>query len=146
MELMKYHLIKYIFIIFNFIDFEDDYFLKQLTIMKNIYKINQKRLEIMITDNDIPFENCYYKNIKIYFADKNNNLKDIILTVHYDQKNYYCCSKDIEIANSSEFVFYKNYPKITINDKYNDEIEEKFEEKKILKRINILNVDREKIK
>ena len=133
-------------IIFNFIDFEDDYFLKQLTIMKNIYKINQKRLEIMITDNDIPFENCYYKNIRIYFADKNNNLKDIILTVHYDQKNYYCCSKDIEIANSSEFVFYKNYPKITINDKYNVEIEEKFEEKQIFKRINILNVDREKIK
>ena len=133
-------------IIFNFVDFEDDYFLKELEIMENVYKINQKRLEIMITDNDIPFENCYYKNIRIHFKDKDNNSKDSMLTVHYGQKNYYCCTKDIEMENSSELVFYKNYPKITINDKYNVEIEEKFEEKQIFKRINILNVNREKIK
>ena len=133
-------------IIFNFIDFENDYFLKELIIMDNTYKINQKRLEIMITDDDYLFENCYYKNIIIYFTDKDKNKKDIILTVHYGQKNYFCCTKDIEIANSSEFIFYKKYPKITINDKYNVEIEEKFEEKQIFKRINILNVDREKIK
>jgi len=133
-------------IILNFVDFEDDYFLKELIIMENTYKINQKRLEIIITDDDIPFENCYYKNIRIQFKDKNNKAKYSMLTVNYGQKNYYCCTKDIEMENSSELVFYKNYPKITINDKYNVEIEEKFEEKQIFKRINILNVDREKIK
>ena len=133
-------------IIFNFIDYVDNYFLKELKIMKNKYKINQKRLEIYLDDNDIPFDNCFYKNIKIEFEDNNNNPIENLLKIHYNQKNFYCCTKDVDTPNSSEFIFFKNFPKITINDKYNVEIEEQFEENQIFKRINILNVNREKIK
>lgn len=113
--------------------------------MENKYKINQKILEIFIDDYDIPFEDCFFKNIKIFF----NNISEIenIITIYYNQKNYYCCFKNEDnIATSSEFIFFQNIPLITINDKYNIKLEEKFEENQIFQRINILNVNREKIK
>ena len=133
-------------LIFNFLDFEENYLLNELVIMKNKYKINKKILEITIDDYDIPFENCYYRNIKVTFKDKKENSKDNLLTIYYNQKNYFCCTKDVELSTSTELIFFKNFPNITINDKYNVEIKEKFEEKQIFKRINILNVNREKIK
>ena len=113
--------------------------------MENKYKINQKILEIFIDDYDIPFEGCFFKNIKIFF----NNISEIenIITIQYNQKNYYYCFKNEDnIATSSEFIFFQNIPLITINDKYNIKVEEKFEENQIFQRINILNVNREKIK
>ena len=114
--------------------------------MNNKYSINQKRLEIIIDDYDISFENCFYKNIKITSIDNNQFSIDNIITIYYNQKNFYCCLKDFENSSSSEFIFFKNFPKITINDRYNVEIEEKFEKNQNFKRINILNVNREKIK
>ena len=131
-------------LILNFIDYKENYLLKELTILNKKYKINQKILEIIIDDYDIPFENCYYKNIKIYYED-NSSIENII-TIYYNQKNFYSCTKDINISTSSEFIFFKNFPKITINDEYNIDIEEKFEKNQIFKRINILNVNRENIK
>ena len=136
-------------LIFNFIDFCDNYPLKQLKIQKNVYKINQKILEINLDDNNIPFEDCYFRHIKIQFFKndiENMELVDNIITFYYYQKNFYFCTKDIDIATSSEFIFFKTFPIITINDLHTIDIQEKFENNQIFKRVNILNVNREKIK
>ena len=53
-------------LIFNFIDFEENYPLKELIIMENKYKINQKILEIFIDDYDIPFEDCFLKILRFF--------------------------------------------------------------------------------
>ena len=115
--------------------------------MNKKYKINQNKLEIIIDDDEIPFTNCFYKNTKIYFSDNSSkeNIENI-LTIYYNQKNFFSCSKDIKNANSSEFIFYKEIPKITLNNKYNINIEEKFEQNQVFKRINILNVNRDNIR
>jgi hypothetical protein len=133
-------------LIFNFIDFEKNYLLKELIIMKNRYKIKQKILKIFIDDSDIPFEDCYYKNIRINFNNNSELVLENIITIYYNQKNYYCCFKTDKDATSTELIFFKNIPIIKIDDKYNIEIEEEFEENQIFKRINILNVNREIIK
>ena len=115
--------------------------------MKKSYRINQKQLEIIIDDYNIPFENCFYKNITISFNDNSSKKKkENIITVYYNQKNFYSSTEDINIGNSSEFIFFKNFPTININNKYDIDINEKFEENQIFKRINILNVKRENIK
>ena len=134
-------------IIFNFLDYEENYPLKKLIIFDNKYKINQNRLELIIDDNNIPFENCYYKNIDLFFNDK-TEVNKCSLTIYYNEKNFYFCFRKNENvpSNSSEFIFFKNFPVITIDNKYNINYEEKFEENKIFKRINILNINREKIK
>ena len=132
-------------IIFDFIDYEENYKLKELTIIDNNYKINKKRMEILFDDEDIPFENCYYKNIVVNFMGDNNTIINNIITIYYNKINFYGLTKDIDNTNSTEFIFFKNFPKIQIGDKYNVEIEEKFEDNQIFKRVNILNVNREKI-
>ena len=114
--------------------------------MKNRYKIKQKILKIFIDDSDIPFEDCYYKNIRINFNNNSELVLENIITIYYNQKNYYCCFKTDKDATSTELIFFKNIPIIKIDDKYNIEIEEEFEENQIFKRINILNVNREIIK
>ena len=136
-------------LILNFLDYEENYPnypIKKLTIFKKIYEIKQKILEINIDDIDIPFENCYYKNIKILFFKDILNQTENIITIYYNQQNVFYCTKDINIATSAEFIFFKTFPKININDKYKIDIVEKFEENQLFKRINILNVDRGKIK
>ena len=134
-------------IIFNFLDYEENYPLKKLIIFDNKYKINQNRLELIIDDNNIPFDNCYYKNIDLFFNDKTEDNK-CSLAIYYNEKNFYFCFRKNENvpSNSSEFIFFKNFPAITIDNKYNINYEEKFEENQIFKRINILNINREKIK
>ena len=133
-------------VILNFIDYEINYPIKQLIVKKKIYEINQKILEINIDDCKVPFENCYYRNIKIRFIEDIIKQKKSMITIYYNQKNYFFCTKDINIANSAEFIFFKTFPKISLNDKYNIDIEEKFEKNQIFKRVNILNVNREQIK
>ena len=117
-----------------------------MIILKKRYKISQKILEINIDDIDFQFDNCYYRNIKILFFKDILNFVENIITVYYNQKNYFFCTKDINIATSSEFIFFKNFPIIKIDEKYYIDIKEKFEENQIFKRVNILNVDRGKIK
>ena len=143
----KFPISKEFTLIINFIDYTKDYPLSELIIMEKKYEINQNRLEIIIDDNDIPFSNCFYKNIKITFSDNSSKENiDNILTVYYNQKNFYSCTKDIKFANSSEFIFFKNIPKITVNNEYNISVEEKFEQNQVFKRINILNVNRDNIR
>ena len=96
-------------LIFNFIDYNTNYPIKQLKILGKKYKINQSKLEINFDDSEIPFEDCYYKNIKISFEDNLSNEKENIITIYYNQKNYFFCAKDIDIANSSEFIFFQNF-------------------------------------
>ena len=74
------------------------------------------------------------------------DMSENIITFYYYQKNVYCCSKDIDLSTSSEFIFFKTFPNITINDKHSIDIQEKFENIQIFKRVNILNVNRENIK
>ena len=142
----KFPISKEFTLILNFIDYNNNYPLKELMIMGKQYVINKSILYIIIDDNDIPFQNCFYKNIKISFNDNSNENIENVLTIYYNQINFYSCTKDIKIANSLEFIFFKEIPKITINDKYNINIEEKFEQNQIFKRINILNVNRYNIR
>ena len=132
-------------LIFNFIDYDNNYPLKQLKILKKEYKINQNILEINFDDLEIPFEDCYYKNIKISFKDNSSIEKANIITPYYNQKNYFICSKEADIGNSSEFIFFKTFPTICIN-KTKIDIKEKFEENQLFKRVNILNINRDTIK
>ena len=144
---IKFPLSKEFTLILNFIDYNKNYPLTELMIMEKKYKINQNILEIIYDDNEIPFKNCFYKNIKILFYENSSKeYKENILTIYYNQKNFFSCTKDIKIENSSEFIFYKEIPKITINNKYHINIEEKFEQNQIFKRINILNVSRDNIR
>ena len=136
-------------LIFNFFDYCDNYPIKQLKILKNVYIINQKILEINFEDNNIPFEDCYYRHIKIQFLENDietMEISDNIITFYYYQKNVYCCAKDVSISTSSEFIFYKTFPIITITNEHIIDIQEKFENNQIFKRVNILNVNRENIK
>ena len=137
-------------LVFNFFDYYENYSINQLLINKNLYEIRQKKLEINFEDNNIPFEDCYYRHIKIEFFKKDDkdsmDMSENIITFYYYQKNVYCCSKDIDLSTSSEFIFFKTFPNITINDKHSIDIQEKFENIQIFKRVNILNVNRENIK
>ena len=137
-------------LVFNFFDYCENYPINQLLINDYLYEISQKTLEINFEDNNIPFEDCYYRHIRIEFFNKGNKdtlvKSENIITFYYYQKNIYCCSKDIKLSTSSEFIFFKTFPNITINDKYSIDIQEKFENIQIFKRVNILNVNRENIK
>lgn len=46
--------------------------------MNEKYRINQKILEITIDDCEIPFKNCHYKNIEIYFNYNPNSIQNHI--------------------------------------------------------------------
>ena len=94
-------------LIFDFIDYEDNYPIKQFMIHKRIYKINKKIIEIRIDDCKIPFEDCYYRNINITFFKEIIKPKKNIITIYYNQNNYFYCSKDINKAKSAEIIFYK---------------------------------------
>ena len=133
-------------LIFNFIDYNNNYPIEQLKILEKSYKINRNILEINIDDLEIPFEDCYYRNINIIFKDNFSNNTENIITIYYNQKNYFFCTKDIDNANSAEFIFFRTFPTIRINNVYNIDIKEKFEENQIFKRVNILNVNRDLIK
>ena len=131
---------------FNFLDYEQNYDIKKLIIFDRKYKIKQKKMKIFIDDDDIPYENCYYKNINFIFKDK-NKIYNYTITIYYNQENIFNIKKDFNNQTSTEFIFYKNYPNITIDDKkYQIEIDEKFEKNSIFKRVNLINVTREKIK
>lgn len=78
-----------------------------------------------------------------------NNDNNILITVYFNQTNYYYVSlSTISYCNSIEFIFYKNIPETIFNSVTykNIKYEEKFEEKEIFKRLCLLNVDRKDIK
>ena len=86
---MHFPISKEFTLIFNFIDYENYYPIEQLIILKKRYKISQKILEINIDDIDFQFDNCYYRNIKILFFKDILNFVENIITVYYNQKNYF---------------------------------------------------------
>ena len=132
-------------LIFNFIDYKDKYILKKLLINNHKYKINKKRIKILIDDNDMPFEDCYYKNMQLNLFDYINNIYFYIITIYFNQINIFNITKDLDNPYNTEMIFYKNIPNITINN-IEFQIEEKFENNNIFKRFNIINVSRDQIK
>ena len=90
----KFPISKESIIIFNFIDFQEKYF-KKLFIFNREYEIKQSKLKIFIDDEDISYENCYYKNIKFLLSDHENNYNDYLFTIYYNQENIYNSGKDI---------------------------------------------------
>ena len=120
----------------------------EITINKYHYYFNKNEITILL-DIELPFKGCFYTSIElILFQDMNNN-NNVLITVYFHQTNYYYISLDTSsYCNSIEFIFYKIIPEtIFISEKYKSiKYEEKFEEKEIFKRLNLINIDRKIIK
>ena len=120
--------------------------ISRISIMNYEYNIKVKELPILL-DLEIPFDDCFYTtiNLVLYYENFNDN---VLITIYFNQINYFYISLDIYFCNSIEFIFYKNFPEIsfTSNEYKKIKYEEKFEDDEHFKRICMINVNREKLK
>ena len=119
-----------------------------MTINKYYYYLNKNEIPILL-DIELPFKGCFYTTIGLTLYQNMNNDNHVLIDVYFNQINYYYISlSTTSYCNSIEFMFYKTIPETIFNSvKYkNIKYEEKFEEKEIIKRLCLINVDRIDIK
>ena len=111
----------------------------------NFSELDKNEIHILL-DQEIPFEGCLYKTVELIIFDSENSGKALI-TIYFNQNNYYYISLDMKFCNSMELLFFKFEPNINFIEQYykNINYEEKFEDKEIFRRINLININREKI-
>ena len=112
----------------------------------NFSELNKNEYHFLL-DEELLFEDCFYKTLLLIIYDSMNTTKTLI-TIYFGQINYYYISLDMKYCNSIELIFFKYEPQINFNDQEYEIInyEEKFEDKETFKRINLININREKIK
>ena len=134
--------------IFNVIDKNDQTEKKITNILIGKYQYNIEKREIpFLLDLELPFEGCFYMTINITLYNKTYN-DNALITIYFNQINYFYISLCTNYCNSIEFIFYKKFPEISFDSQEYKKIEynEKFEDNEHFKRICLLNVNREKIK
>ena len=111
------------------------------------YYLQQEKTSILL-DIELPFEGCFYTNIPLQLYHQEINNHSVLITVYFEQINYYYMSLNFNFCNSIEFIFYKSIPIIEFNSEIYKKIdyEENFEYNEIVKRLCLINIDREKIK
>ena len=122
-------------------DEEDIY--NEITINEYHYYLNKNELPILL-EIESPFEGCFYTTIELILYQNMIKNKIFLITVYFNQINYYYISLNIiSSCNSIEFLFYKTIPDTIFNSMEYKSIlyEEKFEEKEIFKRLCLINVD-----
>ena len=135
--------------IFKVIDEEDVIInnkITQISIMNYKFNIEINQLPILL-DLEMPFDGCFYTTVNLGLSNKNFEY-NVLITVYFNQINYFYISLNILFCNSIEFIFYKNFPEISfITNEYKTiKCEEKFEDDEHFKRICMINVNRSKIK
>ena len=112
----------------------------------NLNVLKKEEFHILL-DEVILFEGCFYKTIELILYDSYKRNTSLI-TIYFNQINYYYISIDMKYCNSMEIIFFNINPEINFENNTYKKIlyEEKFEEKEVFKRINLININRETIK
>ena len=118
----------------------------QISIMNYKFNIEINQLPILL-DIEIPFNGCFYTTVILGLSNEDFEYS-VLITVYFNQINYFYISLNLLYCNSIEFIFYKNFPEISFggNEYKSIKCEEKFEDEEHFKRISLINVNREKIK
>ena len=118
----------------------------QISIMNYKFNIEINQLPILL-DIEIPFNGCFYTTVILGLSNEDFEYS-VLITVYFNQINYFYISLNLLYCNSIEFIFYKNFPEISFggNEYKSIKCEEKFEDGEHFKRISLINVNREKIK
>ena len=71
----------------------------------------------------------------------------VMITVYFNQTNYFYISLSQKYCNSLELIFYKTFPEEIFNSKnYKSiQLEENFEDNEYFKRLCLININREEI-
>ena len=111
----------------------------------NLNKLKKEEIHILL-DEELIFEGCFYKTIELTLY-KENKENIVLITIYFNQINYYYISLDTKFPNSLELIFFKKFPKISLDMKYYKDIgyDENFEDKEYFKRISLINIDRKKM-
>ena len=111
------------------------------------YKYNLEKKEIpILLDLLLPFKGCFYTPIIITLSGKKFS-NFVIITVYFNQINYYYISLSQKYCNSLELIFYKTFPEEIFSSKNykNIQLEENFEDNEYFKRLCLININREEI-
>lgn len=116
-----------------------------ITIENYSYNLKKKESPILL-ELELPFEGCFYMTIFLTFYGKMFS-NFVLITVYFNQNNYYYISLNQIYCNSIEFLFYRIFPETIFDSKNyeNIKLEENFEDNEYIKRICLINVDRESI-
>ena len=120
--------------------------LTKISIMNYKFNIEINQLPILL-DIDIPFNGCFYTTVNLGLSNEDYEYS-VLITVYFNQINYFYISLNLFYCNSIEFIFYKNFPEISFveNEYKSIKCEEKFEDEEHFKRICLINVNRKKLK
>ena len=109
------------------------------------YNLEKKEIPILL-DLLLPFKGCFYSTIIITLSGKMFS-NFVMITVYFNQINYYYISLSQKYCNSLELIFYKTFPEEIFNSKNykNIQLEENFEDNEYFKRLCLININREEI-
>lgn len=130
-------------IILKFIDYkEKENLISKIVFLDMEYSISKPSINLIIEDT-IPYNGCFYKKVNIKMKKENLIYDDnnILITLYFNESNYFYALINTLFSNSQEIIFYKNFPKIMLSNQIIN-YEEKFEKDSDLKRINLINIDK----
>ena len=136
--------------IFKIIDLKYKNTSKEIGLLIGEYKYNLNNLKkdeiCILLEEELLFEDCFYKTIELCLFDIHHK-NTILINIYFNQINYYYISLDLKLCNSIEMIFFEYQPQIDFKEQYYKSInyEEKFEDEETFRRINLINIDREKI-
>ena len=127
-------------LILKFLDYNENTNLSKIELSNIEYSISKSEIKLTIEEY-IPYKDCFYIAIPLIMKEqKTFERRKVIITIYFNQINYFYASTNLMYVNSQEFIFYKTFPKIKILE-YQINYEEKFEENSFYKRINLININ-----
>lgn len=135
----KYPLLSEYQLIIKFLDYNENNNLSTIELSYIEFSISQPEIKLTI-EEFIPYKNCFYMAIPLIMREKNAFArKKSIITIYFNQINYFYASANLNDFGSQELIFYQNFPNIKILG-CQINYDEKFEENCFFKRINIISI------